>query len=412
MNTRIHNRVTWAAAAALLTLILAGCRDFRSSSAPIAAAHRETGQEARRRPVPTPQPIRAVWVARFHYRYPDDVRTILRNAKDLGFNTVLWQVRGNATVAYRSRIEPWAEEFDFEDPGYDPLALATEEAHRLGLRIEAWANVMPGWKGVKPPPVADQIFHKHPEWFLWDAAGQRQPPGDFYQILNPCLPEVRRYIVSVMEEIVGNYSVDGLHMDYVRFAWDTTPNARQLYPRDPRTLQLFAEQTGKRPDDDPNAWDAWRANQLSRLVAEIREAIRGVCPGATLTAAVWSDPSRGYHEYFQNAVAWVRTHQVDALYPMAYTPDAAKFEGYVATYRQLAPGARVIPGIGAYMHKTPEALDAQLQHCLRLGGDFAVFSYESLFAAAGDRGLKPTALTTRNAEREPRRRVLASHVQP
>ena len=63
-----------------------------------------------------PDPVRAVWVARFHYRYPDDVRAIISNCARLGCNTVLWQVRGNGTVAYRSRIEPWSGEFNHRDP--------------------------------------------------------------------------------------------------------------------------------------------------------------------------------------------------------------------------------------------------------------------------------------------------------
>ena len=95
-----------------------------------------------------------VWVARFHYRYPDDVRTIIRNCADMGVNTVLWQVRGAGTVAYPSRLEPWLEEFGFTSPGFDPLALAVEEAHRRGLRIEAWVNILPGWRGPKPPRCA------------------------------------------------------------------------------------------------------------------------------------------------------------------------------------------------------------------------------------------------------------------
>lgn len=408
-----HPVRTFAATLALLSAALvalpAGCQGIGpwrggGAAGPPAAV--------RKRPLPTPNPIRAVWVARFHYRYPEDVRSILRNCSELGFNTVLWQVRGNATVAYRSDIEPWSEEFDFQDPGYDPLALAVQEAHRRGLRIEAWVNVMPGWKGRNPPPVPNQVYHTHPDWFLHDEQGNRQPAGEFYQILNPCLPAVRRYITRIMEEIVGRYDVDGLHLDYVRYAWETTPNARKLYPRDPVTLNIYRQQTGKHPDDDPRAWDDWRANQLSRLVADIREAVRGVRPGATLTAAVWSDPNRGYRDYFQNSVGWVRGLLVDALYPMAYTADLARFDGYLATYRSLAPNARVVPGVGAYLHSVPEQLAGQLERCRLAGGEFAIFSYDSLFATAGDRGLKPAELAAKNAERAMRRRLVAAAVQP
>jgi len=357
------------------------------------------------RPAPRPmtEEISAVWVARFHYHSPDDIRTIMKNAAALGFNTVLWQVRGEGTVAYDSRLEPWSAQYKFKNPGFDPLAVAVAEAHARGLRIEAWVNVMPGWRGPKPPPIRNQLYHQHPDWFLRDASGKRQPLGDFYVILNPCLPQVRKHIVAVMREIVTGYAVDGLHMDYVRYAWDTTPAARQRYPRDRRTLSIYAHQTGKKPDDDTKAWDDWRANQLTRLVGEVRTMIDRTRPGVALTAAVWSDPNRGYRDYFQNAIGWLRGGLIDAAYPMAYTEDASRFEKYIEAYHALAPGKRVVPGLGIYKHKLAVQTASQLAQCRRWGGDFAVFSYESLFATAGDRGLKPAALARKNRPRELRR---------
>jgi uncharacterized lipoprotein YddW (UPF0748 family) len=380
---------------ALAGLWLAGCR----------ANGKAAGVGGLARPSAMPDPVRAVWVARFHYRYPDDVRAIVSNCARLGCNTVLWQVRGNGTVAYRSRIEPWSCEFGYRDPGFDPLAVAVDEAHRQGLRIEAWVNLMPGWSGKAPPPVRNQLCHTHPEWFLHDGAGRRQPLNDQYVILNPCLPEVRRYLVSVVEELITNYAVDGVHLDYVRYAWETTRNARDLYPRDARTVALFRNVTGKNPDDAPQAWDAWRANQLTRVVADIRQMMERRRPGVTLTAAVWSDPHVGYDGYLQNGLAWLRSGLLDAAYPMAYTEQPQTFSGYVQTYHRLAPGCRVIPGLGIYKHKTADQMRSQLQVCSASGGDFALFSYDSLLPTHGDRGKKQPD-PQRDALRHLRRDVL------
>src|SRR5690606_15258089 len=123
-----------------------------------------------------------------------------------------------------------------------------------------------------------------PDWFLRDAQGRRQPLGKFYVILNPARPDVRAYIASVAGEIADKYAVDGIHLDYVRYAWETTPEARELFPRDADTLQIYRQETGRSPDQDPRAWDQWRAEQLTRLVAQIREAVQRRRPGATLTA--------------------------------------------------------------------------------------------------------------------------------
>ncbi|MBU0639368.1 MAG: family 10 glycosylhydrolase [Planctomycetes bacterium] len=374
--------------------LLAGCGEH------------DRGATAARRvcPLLPREPVRAVWVARMHYRLPDDVRTIIRNCHRLGCNTILWQVRGNATVSYPSQIEPWSREFGHRDPGFDPLALAVEEAHRYGMRLEAWVNVLPGWQGEIPPPLRTHLHYTHPEWFLHDAHGRRQPLGDFYVLLNPCLPAVRQHIVSVMEEIATRYAVDGLHLDYARYAWDTTPNAKQLYPQDAATVALYQRQTGRRLDPHSASWDHWRGAQLTRLVAEIRGMLSRRRPTATLTAAVVADPGRAYRDYLQNGVAWLRSGLLDAVMPMAYTTELADWEEYVQAYRRLAPRSRIVPGLGIYKHDDPEQMRSQLHRCMEWGGDYALFSYDSLHATAGDRDRRPTA--ARQAARHARRSVL------
>jgi uncharacterized lipoprotein YddW (UPF0748 family) len=386
----------------LASMQLAGCR------APVGPGSSTTAPPwlGRSAPRPIPHPERAVWVARFHYRYPDDVRTIIRNCADMGFDTVFWQIRGSGTVAYASRLEPWSEEFGYSAPGFDPLALAVQEAHGRGLRIEAWVNILPGWKGPKPPPVRNQLWNAQPGWFLQDAGGNRQPLGDFYVILNPCLPEVRRHIADVIDEIVSNYDVDGIHMDYVRYAWDTLPGAEKKYPRDSRTLSLYWHETGKRPDDDLTGWKHWRANQLTRLVAEIRDRVNRRRPGATLTAAVVANPQQAYDQFFQNGVGWLRAGLVDAIMPMAYTDKLRNFEEDIGAYRQLVGNGRVIPGVGIYKHGTAIEMRQQLASCNDGGGDFALFSYGSLYPTHEDRALKNGPSPKQQAARGMRRGVL------
>ena len=80
-------------------------------------------------------PERAIWVSRFDYKTRDDVITIVGRCKAAGFNTILFQVRGNATVAYPSSLEPWSEQLGGADPGFDPLETAIERAHAEGCLL-------------------------------------------------------------------------------------------------------------------------------------------------------------------------------------------------------------------------------------------------------------------------------------
>ena len=413
MSTRKYALVSFLIIALLLPpgLAVIGCRSGGGGgpeNGPLASPPR-AGRVA---PRPLAQPVRAVWVARYHYRFPDDIRTIMENCRASGCNTVLWQVRGEGTVCYPSRIEPWGREFDYRYPGFDPLALAIAEAHKQGLRIEAWFNVLPGWKGVTPPPMSGQLYNAHPDWFMYDAGGHRQPLNKDYVMLNPCLPEVRRYIVSLVDELVSRYDVDGIQMDYVRYVWDGQPHAKQNYPRDPRTLGLYRHETGRNPDDDPGVWDHWRANQLTRLVDDIRATVNRKRPGATLTAAVWRNPEIGYRDNLQNSVAWLRAGLVDAIMPMAYTEKLEQFDADIDAYRKLAGGRPIVPGLGVWLHKDDDVLRTQLRDCMAWGGSFALFSYESFFPTAGDRGASQQTRSEAQRSRYWRRAVLGEFIAP
>ena len=356
--------------------------------------------------------IRAIWVTRWDYKSPAGIAAIMENCRQAGFNTVLFQVRGNGTVFYRSRIEPWAEELGGRDPGFDPLALACREGHRRGLSVHAWVNVMPGWRGDKPPQNRRQLYHTRPDWFLKDAAGRRQPLG-WYVSLNPCNPQVRAYLVSVMREIVGNYPVDGLHLDYIRFpnerskayaGWLRVPD----YPRDRQTLALFHRQTGRTPEQAPRLWTQWRTEQVTRLVRDIRIMMREVNPQVMLSAAVGADPDEHKRHRFQDAREWIARGLVDAVYPMNYTADMQTYEKRMALWSSMRLRVPVVTGI-MFENRRGADVSRQVHRALAFSRHFAAFAYNSLFERLDSSGKR--LKDAQSASREALRRVVIPHVR-
>jgi len=69
------------------------------------------------------------------------VRAILDDHSSANMNAVLFQARQSGTAYYNSSYEPWGYYAGYEDPGYDPLAYAIEQAHARGLELHAWFNV-------------------------------------------------------------------------------------------------------------------------------------------------------------------------------------------------------------------------------------------------------------------------------
>jgi uncharacterized lipoprotein YddW (UPF0748 family) len=368
-----------ARAVAALAALLAGCP-------PNARPPIEPPPEIVPEPPPPPPPVRALWITRFDYRSAEDVERVVRDAAGAGFDTLLFQVRGNATAFYRSGIEPWAAELGGQDPGFDPLELACAEAHRLGVALHAWVNVMPAWWGSTPPEHPGQLYNARPEWMWYDQWGVRQGLVErFYVSVNPCLPDVRAYLVALFRDLAARYPIDGLHLDYVRFPNEppVVPAGSGIdYPRDAATLALFAAATGATPESDPEAWDRWRAAQVSLLVKEIRDMLRATRPEAVLSAAVGPVPERAL-EHFQDGLDWARAGLVDLVFPMNYTGTLAVFEQRLAPW--IAPGvkSRVVVGLRLDSGERVEHV-AQVERALESCDGFAVFAYSLLFESPDD----------------------------
>jgi len=328
------------------------------------------------------EPIRAIWVTRWDFKTPSDIAKIMDDCRAAGFNTVLFQVRGAGTVLYRSRFEPWADELGGRDPGFDPLAVACSEGRKRGLSVHAWVNVVPGWHGDKPPNNPKQLYHAHPDWFLRDSAGRRQPLG-WYSSLNPCYPEVRQYLVGVMHEIVSRYPIDGLHMDYIRFpneyskayeGWPSVPD----YPRDAKTLALFRQATGRTPDQAPQLWNQWRADQVTQLVQGIRTMMLRAKPRAVLTAAVGGVPEEHKRNHFQDSQRWIAEELVDGLYPMNYASDMETYSRRLAAWSAYRSEVPVITGV-MFDKRDATLVNNQLGQAQRASNHFAAFAYNSMF---------------------------------
>jgi len=334
--------------------------------------------------------FRGLWVTRYDYRTAEDVARVLAEAKSLGATDVFWQVRGQGDAFYASGLEPWGEELLAGLPGgaaglgFDPLAVAVEAAHARGLRLHAWFNVMPLWKGKVPPRDPGHPYYTHAAWRLFDGAGVAQPLNDHYVIVNPVLPEVHDHIVAVARDIVERYAVDGLHLDYIRFVSDTMDKSK-VYPGDPVSIGMFTAATGVKgvvTAEDGARYREWIRTRITDLVRRLKVEAVGARPGVVLTAAVWRRPEMGRDTYLQDGAAWINDGLIDRALPMIYTDKDEQFVGDLGAWLAAAPGKPVTPGLGTYLHG-PERSVGQIGLARTAGADgFAVFAYASLFESA------------------------------
>ena len=280
-----------------------------------------------------PPEFRGLWVDRWSYQSPKDVQAIVQKAAQANFNAIFFQVRGKADAYYQSNHEPWAAGLTVsgtytqtqlgQNPGWDPLQLAIDEAHARGLQLHAWINVYPVWLGESPPPstTPEHMYNLFNElygdnWVQWNSQGQPMRLNKDYLWASPGHEDVSERIVHVCEDIVTNYDVDGLHLDRIRYAGPE-------FSRDPISEATFAQAQIFDPD---LTWEDWQRAQVTHLVGQIYEQVILAHQDVMLTAAVWPIyrdywdwiTNDGYDGYYQDSQGWMGEEVIDGIAPMLY----------------------------------------------------------------------------------------------
>ncbi|MCW5754457.1 MAG: family 10 glycosylhydrolase [Phycisphaeraceae bacterium] len=338
--------------------------------------------------------MRGIWVTRWDYRTEADVRRVIEQAASIGATDVFWQVRGQFDAFYRSSLEPWGQELFFDrkaeyardparaDPGFDPLATAVEAARARGVRLHAWVNVFPMWRGKTAPVDPRHPLNRNPGWRLHNDKNEPQPFNDHYVVANPTDPQVQDHIVRVCADIVTRYRVDGLHLDYVRFVSDAL-DPKHLYPGDAASLARYTRATGRtqvQSTQERAAYGDWIRSEITKVVTRIKTEAVAARPGVVLTAAVWRRPELARDRFFQDAAAWMDSGVLDRGMPMIYTPELAQWTDDLKAWRAASPRANMTPGMGIYMHTRPEQMIEQASAAAEANcSGVAVFAYSSMF---------------------------------
>jgi uncharacterized lipoprotein YddW (UPF0748 family) len=357
--------------------------------------------------------VRALWVTRQSLASPDSIAAMVRLAAGSGFNTLLVQVRGRGDAYYASRREPRAEALTGQASTFDPLASTIALAHERGLRVHAWINVNLVSSGADLPNSRSHVVYQHPEWLMvprplafelartdirspeylgrlarWTRSVSTEVEGLYASPLHPAAID---HVAGVVDDVVGTYAVDGVHLDYVRYPspdFDYSRAAltafrmhidRELSAADRLRYGVrdMADLVGA-TDAFPARWADFRRSRLNTLVMRVRTVVKSRRPDATFSAAVYPDPAEAASNRLQDWRMWLDNRLIDVVCPMAYTPDASVFATQIASVRQLAGEAPVWAGIGAYRLSSTQTV-ANIETARRLGvAGIVLFSYDSL----------------------------------
>ena len=101
----------------------------------------------------------------------------------------------------------------------DTLALSVDYLHRHGRDI-LWSHRMNPMESMGHDWILSDFKRDHPEWWLGKTGDDEKYPSSdqrhWYRVFDYGVPEVREYMLAVTAEVLENYDVDGVELDYLR----------------------------------------------------------------------------------------------------------------------------------------------------------------------------------------------------
>ncbi|MGK7926211.1 MAG: glycoside hydrolase family 10 protein, partial [Spirulina sp.] len=335
---------------------------------------------------------RAMWLDRgtiVRTRSKRELGRIFDRLSNAGINTVFFETVNASYPIYPSTVAP---EQNPATVGWDPLEAAVELARERGMELHAWAWIFAAANQRhnhilrQPRNYLGPVLTQHPDWVATDRQGNPFQVNTKKAFFDPAHPEVREYLLTLLDEIATKYDVDGIQLDYIRYPFQD-PSRGLNYGFGTASRQAFYRWRGVDPlkisPGDPlwSQWTQFRVQQVDSFVAEVSALMREKHPDIVLSAAVFPFPTRTrLGRIQQNWEEWVRQDYLDAIAPMTYADATDELQQLTQPiFENNAQGSTLfLPGIRLLSLPTMVAVD-QIQH-LRDSqtGGYSLFAAENL----------------------------------
>lgn len=241
--------------------------------------------------------------------------------EEQNMNTIFFQVRPMGDALYESSYAPWSKYLTGtlgENPGYDPLEFAIDEAHKRGLELQAWFNpfrIDSNSEKFNIDNYMDELpeespLKNNPDWIV---------KYNNYHYLDAGIPEVREYVIDTIIEVVKNYNIDGVVLD------------DYFYPYPSGGVEFPDEDTYEKYGEGFSSKDEWRRNNIDCFISELYSKIKntnaevkfGVSPfgiwrnGESVGGSDTSGLS-SYDDVYVDSRKWIQEGWIDYIIPQIY----------------------------------------------------------------------------------------------
>lgn len=274
---------------------------------------------------------------------------IMARATAAGLNTIVFQVRSAADALYKSSLEPWSSVLSGTqgtDPGYDPLALAIQEAHARGLELHAWINPFRAGSAADSTKLAStHVFNVRRDLVRVYGSTLWLDPGE---------PDVQDRTMAAITDIVRRYDIDAIHADDYFYPYVQNDAAGKPIPfPDDSTFAKYG--AGMARDD-------WRRANVDRFVERLYREVHAIKPTIKVGVSpfgIWrpGNPASvqgldAYATIYADSRKWLQQGWLDYLAPQLYWSIAAPQQSFPALLdwwiQQNTKGRHVWPGLAAY----------------------------------------------------------------
>ncbi|MDH6357172.1 family 10 glycosylhydrolase [Parabacteroides sp. PF5-9] len=298
------------------------------------------------------QEIRAVWLTTIYgldwphkpaateaeaEKQQNELIAILDRLREANFNMVFLQVRQRGDVIYNSKIEPISRVISGKygvESSYDPLAFAVEECHKRGMECHAWFVTFPvGTPARVRAQGSKSVVKRHPELC-------KLHKEEWY--LDPGVSGTGDYILSLVQEVVDGYDIDGVHFDYIRY-----PEGAETFP-DKKEYEASGKNM-KLAD--------WRRENINKIVARVYDWVKEVKPWVQVSSSPLGKYSRiekvpnagwtAFETVFQDPISWIGEGKQDMIVPMMYYKNN-NFFPFVEHWAENTKDRLFVPGLGVY----------------------------------------------------------------
>lgn len=314
---------------------------------------------------------RALWNHSGLGAYAGDWERSIKELATAGINMILPNMAWAGVAHYNSKILPQSQKF--KQYG-DQIAQCVEAAHKHNMEVHVWKIT---WNLEGAPEEFVEKLQK-------EGRTQVSDKGDPIRWLCPSHPENVKLELNTIIEIVQNYDVDGIHLDYIRY-----PGSHACFCQECKTrfslatrqvIKDFPASVLPKSGEHGQAYIDWRAQQITRLVRLIHKRTKAIKPDIKISTAVFGGYPSCVTSIGQDWIVWAKAGYVDFVCPMNYTEDSKYFTDLLENQLALMPkDVAIYPGIGATASNsllTPDAVVGQIHLARFLGASgWTIFDY-------------------------------------